>query len=69
MFVLSYQVYVSNPDGSPAAGIPVQFSANDDKSDKTTLSNGMAKLTLNTLSTTTSLEIQVKLPGLQQKFV
>uniref|UniRef100_A0A8C5WXU3 Anaphylatoxin-like domain-containing protein n=1 Tax=Laticauda laticaudata TaxID=8630 RepID=A0A8C5WXU3_LATLA len=51
-------VYVTNPDGSPAANVPVVSEAIH--SEGTTLSDGTAKLILNTPLNTQSLSITVR---------
>nr|ABA28745.1 complement protein C3-1 [Austrelaps superbus] len=51
-------VYVTNPDGSPAANVPVVSEAI--RSEGTTLSDGTAKLILNTPLNTQSLPITVR---------
>ncbi|XP_015667008.1 venom factor [Protobothrops mucrosquamatus] len=51
-------VYVTNPDGSPAANVPVVSESIH--SEGTTLSDGTAKLILNTPLNTQSLSITVK---------
>ncbi|XP_026547913.1 A.superbus venom factor 1-like [Notechis scutatus] len=55
-------VYVTNPDGSPAANVPVVSEAIH--SEGTTLSDGTAKLILNTPLNTQSLPITVSHSGI-----
>ncbi|XP_070597683.1 A.superbus venom factor 1 [Erythrolamprus reginae] len=64
-------VYVTNPDGSPAANVPVIGTSGAIRSEGTTLGDGTAKLILNTPLDLQSLPITVRtnhedLPGERQ---
>lgn len=54
---VEWQVEVINPDDSPANGIPVVISPGNVRG--ITASNGMARLTINTAATDSTLKIIV----------
>ncbi|XP_041032858.1 complement C3-like [Carcharodon carcharias] len=51
-------VYVTNPDGSPANGVPV--TANNDQSHSKTQLDGVARLTINTVGQPQNLPVKVE---------
>ena len=55
------QVLVTNPDGSPAEKVDVEVTALGQSALGRTLSNGMAKVTINTLGGSSKLAITVSL--------
>ncbi|XP_062388632.1 complement C3-like, partial [Sardina pilchardus] len=56
----SVTVFVSNPDGSPAAGIDVLFETGNERMNVATRLNGISEHTINTEAKATSLAITTK---------